>query len=256
MNNLTINIIGSGNVAWHLAHQLHKCQYKIKMVYSQHIENAKKLAAEINAEPTNNIVNLQYADVNILSLKDDVYLNFIAQLPKSESIFVHTAGCLDSTILNTITDNYGVLYPFQTFNKKQDIQFDNIPICLEAANNSTLEILTNIANKISSNVHFLDMNQRANLHLAGVFAGNFTNALYGMAEEILTRKNLNFDLIKPLIKETAIKMDKLSPREAQTGPAARKDWTIINKHIAMLNNDNQRNLYRFLSQIIQEQQDK
>lgn len=256
MKNIDINIIGAGNVAWHLAHRLFICGYKINSIFSLHSENAERLAHEINASVLKNITDFQPAMVNILSIKDEVYNEIITQLPHCEQIFVHTSGSIDTNVLACLSDNFGVFYPFQTFSKNKPIDFSQVPICIEASNEFTKTTLTTIANDISTKVYFLTLKQRSQLHLAGVFASNFTNALYGLAEEILMKENIDFDIIKPLIKETANKIELLRPYESQTGPAARKDWNIINKHIAMLDNDNKRNLYRFLTQIIQEQQKK
>lgn len=253
---MNINIIGAGNVAWHMAHRLKACGYTIHMVYSRHKENAEVLAAEVQAKGISDISQLQPAEVNILSLKDDVYADIIPQLGVSEAIYVHTSGCMDMSMLAGIGANYGVLYPFQTFNKAKQVNFAEVPMCVEASNEYTLQVLQDIAANIGRQVFHLNMSQRSRLHLAGVIASNFTNALYGLAKEILDKENISFDIIKPLIKETASKVDYMHPYEAQTGPASRKDWNIINKQIAMLDNDHKRNLYRYLTQTIQEQQSK
>lgn len=253
---MNINIIGAGNVAWHMAYRLKECGYTIGMVYSRHEDNACALAARVQARGVSDIALLQPAEVNILSLKDDVYADIVPQLPVGEAIYVHTSGCMDMSILAATGANYGVMYPFQTFNKAKQVNFAEVPMCVEASNEYTLQLLQGIAENIGRQVFHLNMSQRSRLHLAGVIASNFTNALYGLAKEILDKEHISFDIIKPLIKETASKVDYMHPYEAQTGPASRMDWNIINKQIAMLDNDHKRNLYRYLTQTIQEQQSK
>ncbi|MBP5412360.1 MAG: DUF2520 domain-containing protein [Bacteroidales bacterium] len=253
---MDINIIGAGNVAWHLAHRLYECGYTIKTVYSRTEKNAEALAQQVKAMAINNIAKLPPADIHILSLKDEVYVDIIAQMQHTEAVYVHTSGCMNAEILSKLSENYGVLYPFQTFNKAKQVDFSAVPVCVEASNAHTLQMLQSIAENIGNFAYNLNMQQRLHLHLAGVIASNFTNALYGLAKEILDKENISFDIIKPLIKETAAKVDYLHPYDAQTGPASRKDWNIINKQIAMLDNDHQRNLYRYLTQTIQEQQSK
>ena len=247
-------MIGAGNVAWHLSKFLFSNGFNIKTIYSFHLNNAKELANFVQAKAVDNIAEIEPADIVILSLKDSVYQDFIAELPKTNAFVVHTSGSLPKEILEKISPNYGVLYPFQTFNKIKEITIEQIPFCIEASNDETMRVLENLIKKLNGTFYHLNFSQREKLHLAGVFACNFTNALYGLAEDILKNENIDFDILKPLIDETAQKIKYLSPKDAQTGPAARQDYNIINKHIALLDNDNIRNLYRFLSQIIQEQQ--
>lgn len=253
---LSINMIGAGNVAWHLSQFLYSNGFKINTIYSFHLENAKQLADLVQAKAIDKIADIEPADMFILSLRDSVYQDFIVEIPKTEALVVHTSGSLPKEILKNISPNYGVLYPFQTFNKIKKLSIEQIPFCIEASNEQTQQLLDNLIDRLNGKYYHLNFHQREKLHLAGVFACNFSNALYGLAEDILKSENIDFEILKPLISETAQKIKYLSPQKAQTGPAARQDYNIINKHIALLDNDNIRNLYRFLSQIIFEQQKK
>jgi predicted short-subunit dehydrogenase-like oxidoreductase (DUF2520 family) len=189
----------------------------------------------------------------LFSVKDDAYEEIISAFPKTKAIFIHTSGSLDMDILGRLSDDYGVLYPFQSFSKDKYITFEHVPLCVEASNHQTEQFLMELAGVISPITYLLDTEQRACLHLAGVFASNFSNALYVIAQQILQQRNIDFKIILPLINETVEKVNNLSPIEAQTGPAVRNDAGIINKHINMINNTDWKALYQLLSNIIQKQ---
>ena len=155
--------------------------------------------------------------------------------------------------INDLPNDYrrGAFYPLQTFTKEKELDFSNIPICIEAENQKDVSILSELAGYISKNVKEVSSTQRKSLHLAAVFANNFTNHLYQAAYDICDESNLSFDLIKPLIIETADKIRTLSPFEAQTGPARRNDTVTISDHIEMLANPNRKEIYSQLSKSIQ-----
>jgi len=145
-----------------------------------------------------------------------------------------------------------VFYPLQTFSKAAEVDFTQVPICIEALNNKAdLPILKKLAKAIGSESHKVNSDQRAALHLAAVFVNNFTNQIYRLAHEITESQGAEFDILKPLIKETARKLDDLSPYMAQTGPAIRNDKKTIKKHLKLLKNKHHKNIYELLTSSIQ-----
>jgi predicted short-subunit dehydrogenase-like oxidoreductase (DUF2520 family) len=250
---ISISVIGAGNVAWHLAQRLFACGYSIRCVFSQSLSHAALLAEQLKAEAVDNITSVPVSDFYLFSVKDDAYEEIIPIFPQTKAICVHTSGSLDMDILKRLSDNYGVLYPFQSFSKDKHITFEHVPVCVEASNHQTKQFLMEVAGVISPDTYYLNTEQRACLHLAGVFASNFSNVLYVIAQQILQERNMDFKMILPLINETVEKVNNLSPIEAQTGPAVRNDVGIINKHTEMINNPDWKALYQLLSNIIQKQ---
>jgi predicted short-subunit dehydrogenase-like oxidoreductase (DUF2520 family) len=250
---VTVSVIGSGNVAWHLASRLFTCGYTIPTVFSPTIAHARLLAEQIGATAVDDLSQIHPADMFLLAVKDDAYHELIPQLPKTDSLYVHTAGSLPMTILQACSPNYGVLYPFQSLRKTSPLDFATVPLCIEASNAHTKTILMQIAQTLSPICHLLDGEQRAYLHLAGVFVGNFTNALYAIGQALLEQQGLDFQLLLPLIHETLAKLTVLSPTEAQTGPAVRKDTLILNRHLDMLSHPQWKELYQLMSNLIQQQ---
>ncbi len=246
-----IVIIGAGNLATQLAKNLYKHQHTIKQVYSRSIENAQLLANEINAQAINEIKKMvTNAKLYIISISDSALQDFTNRFPKVNGIVVHTAGSMDISLLSKF-DNHGVFYPFQTFSKTKTVDFKEIPCLIEANNTQTEEYLIRVAKSISDDVKMITSDQRKQIHIAAVFACNFTNYFYRIAFDLLHEKNIDFDIIKPLIQETAQKIEQLNPAEAQTGPAIRKDMNIINKHMDMLNNHKElQELYQDISERI------
>jgi len=246
-----ISIIGSGNVAWHLTKRLFACGYSINAVFSPNLNNAKLLAEQVEAKAVDKLAMIPTSDLYLFSVKDNAYQAVITSFPKISAICVHTSGSLEMNILAKLSDNYGVLYPFQTFSKEKTVDFENVPLCIEASNSYVENTLTKMAAKLSPTVHLLSSKQREYLHLAGVFACNFTNAMYAIAQQILQQNNMDFNLVLPLINETAEKIKNIYPIDAQTGPAIRNDENIINKHLKMIKNNDWKELYQLISKIIQ-----
>ncbi|WP_066627197.1 Rossmann-like and DUF2520 domain-containing protein [Labilibacter marinus] len=232
-------LIGSGKLATQLGLCLAKTGYNIRQVYSRTIENAQELAERLNAYATDSFNEIQEdADIYIIAVADSVLHTTIESLPKVKGIVVHTAGAMSVDLLIRF-DQYGIFYPFQTFSKERDVDFKNIPVLIEACNEDVDLKLKSFASKISKTVKTCDSNQRQQIHLAAVFACNFTNHMYAIAEDILQENDVSFDVIKPIIMETAHKTDYLSPVKAQTGPAVRGDKNVIKKHLEMLDNDDE-----------------
>ena len=250
---LSISIIGSGNLAWHLARQLYKCGYSIKAIFSRDIHNANLLANQVATKAVDNLHEIPLSDMYIFSIKDDAYTSVLSSLPATNAICIHTSGSLSMDIFSEISPNHGVLYPFQTFSKAKELNFNEIPLCVEASNEHTEQILLQLAKSLSTVNYRITSQQRASLHLAGVFACNFPNALYAIVEQILKEQQLDFSIVFPVIKETVEKLQYLSPIDAQTGPAVRHDEQIMEKHLGMLSDADYKDIYQLLSKIIQKQ---
>ncbi len=234
-----IAIIGSGNVAWHLAIGLEKAGHRITEVYSRHVAKAKLLSQQLyEAKPTShvNFTNSE-ADLVIFAISDNAIAEVSTNLKLPPNIILaHTSGTQAMDILDNqeLTKNIGVFYPLQTFTKNKEVDFTTIPICIEAKNQATLDALGEIATSLSKEVYVLDSQQRQALHVAAVMACNFTNHLFAIAKEILDDKEMDFEMLFPLIKETIDKAMKMNPKDAQTGPAKRGDTKIIEKHLSYL----------------------
>ncbi|WP_421944369.1 Rossmann-like and DUF2520 domain-containing protein [Pedobacter sp.] len=234
---MDVVLLGSGNVATHLAKALKAKGENVIQVYSQNLDNAKLLANELSAEAISNYTDLNNkADLYIISVKDDAIDEVAAQLKNVRGLVVHTSGTTDINVLSKHGLRSGVFYPLQTFSKGKSVSFDNIPLCIEAENETDLNKLEKLANTLSNKVYNLDGEKRKVLHLTAVFACNFPNHLYALAAKILDSNQLEFDILRPLIFETADKVMTNLPINVQTGPAVRDDQNTINKHLNMLNN--------------------
>jgi predicted short-subunit dehydrogenase-like oxidoreductase (DUF2520 family) len=245
-----IVILGAGNVATHLTRVLLKEGYNICQIYSRTVESARELGLKTGVHYTNSIDQLyREADVYIFALSDTAIAPLAKKIHlKHNPLLVHTAGSVSLDVFKESSNNYAVLYPLQTFSKNREIDFSNIPICVDANNKKNLKIVEAIASSISLKVTQMSDDERKQVHLAAVFACNFTNYMYSLSEEILNKKNIDFNLLKPLIEETASKIHDLSPLKAQTGPAIRNDKPTMNKHKELLENDNDlKKLYTFIS---------
>ncbi len=230
-----IVLIGAGNVATHLGSALKNAGNEISQVYSKTEKSAEDLATIMNTSFTTELSEIEEnADLYIISLIDDMVERILSQLNFFDKLVVHTSGFLPIDILKKVSENFGVLYPLQTFSKSSDVEMKTVPICLEANTPENLERILVVANQISDDVREVDSAQRKKLHLAAVFACNFPNFMYSIADNLLKDSNLDFDILKPLILETAVKVQNIKPSKAQTGPANRGDESIMNAHLEML----------------------
>jgi len=233
---MKIVLLGSGNVATHLAKALKAKGEDVVQVYSPNLVNAKLLADSITAEAINDLNAVKTdADLHIISVKDDAIESIAAGLKAVSGLVVHTSGTTDIKVLSNQVKHAGVFYPLQTFSKTKEVSFDRIPLCIEATDAAQLDILHKLASKLSQLVYELGGDKRKVLHLAAVFACNFPNHLYALANRVLQQNDLDFEIIRPLIAETADKVMTNLPENVQTGPAVRADETTINKHLSMLN---------------------
>jgi predicted short-subunit dehydrogenase-like oxidoreductase (DUF2520 family) len=247
-----IVLLGSGNVATHLGKALKLAGHTIVEVWSRTFENAQVLASVLQSKAVAGISEIsQDADIYIISVKDDVIPDVANSIPVKDKLVIHTSGSVDINVLKDCSSRFGVFYPLQTFSKAQEIEFREIPIVLEGSSAEVAGALKQIALQLSSKVYFVNSQKRQVLHVAAVFANNFTNYLYALADNLLRKHELDFDLIRPLIKETAKKVQNNAPDSVQTGPARRNDKKIMDEHLELLkDNPDLYSIYQLLSQSI------
>ncbi|MEI8202043.1 MAG: DUF2520 domain-containing protein [Bacteroidota bacterium] len=248
----SIILIGSGNVATQLGIALKQKGKNILQVYSQNINHARVLGGKLEAPHTNNIRKLyKFADLYIVCVSDSVIEPLLNTLTFNHKLVVHTSGSISMDVFNDNFQHCGVFYPFQVFSKKGRANFGNIPMMIEAKLPDDTKRLMQLAELLSDNVKEIDSEQRRWYHLAAVFACNFSNFMYMAAEEVLQKKEMDFSLLYPLIKETAKNAIKSSPAENQRGPAIREDRPVVENHLDMLNYDKDlREIYRNLTNAI------
>ena len=244
----TIVLLGFGNVSFHLINALNKVNKNtIIQIYNR---NNISLNSELNHIPfTTDLSKIKDADLYIIAIPDDSIAAFSEILPLKNKLVVHTSGSVSMDALSE-RNRKGVFYPLQTFSKNREVSFNDIPICVEATEAGDLELLMNLGESLSEKVVEVDSEERSKLHLAAVFVNNFVNHLYAIGDDILSKNKLAFDLLHPLIEETASKIKTLAPSEVQTGPARRGDQKTIEKHLHLLKDSPDIDLYQQLTESI------
>lgn len=253
---MRITLIGAGRVASHLGPALHTAGHRIEQVYSRTRTHAARLADALGAEAVDRPEALRPdADGYLCALSDDALVAVLDRAFAGQCqppLLVHTAGSLPLDVLAPYTNRYAVLYPLQTFSPDRTLDLKTLPLFVEASDPETLHTVTELAGQLSEVVRPLDSEKRLTLHLAAVFACNFVNHLYGIAGGLLEAQGLEFDLLLPLIDETAAKVHALAPRSAQTGPALRNDRQVMAKHLQALSHYPElATLYNLISEHIQ-----
>jgi predicted short-subunit dehydrogenase-like oxidoreductase (DUF2520 family) len=253
-----IAIIGAGNLGTRVSLELHNQGIEIVQVYSRTITSALTLAKLIGCPyVTKTELITTDADIYLVSVSDTAIDELLKEVNFNNKLVAHTAGSIAMDELEKISANYGVFYPLQTFSKFQEVDFTQVPICIEGNSPENELILKELALVISRDVRIISSEQRKQLHLAAVFACNFVNHMYSIANEIVQQKNLPFDILIPLISETASKIKNITPPDAQTGPAVRNDKNVISDHLNMLNNDQHlKEIYSLISESINKYQKK
>lgn len=251
-----ISIIGAGNLASHLLPALENGGFAIGEIYSRNIKNAESLSSRLYQGKAQSHLDFSgsNSELFLVAVCDEaipeIATNII--LP-SNAIIAHTSG---TTSIDTLKkhEHRGVFYPIQTFSKNRKINFEKVPIVIESSDVYTKETLVALADGLKSNYTFLNSEERKTIHLAAVFACNFTNHLLGIAQEILDREDLEFSILAPLIEETIAKaISSGNPYLTQTGPAKRKDDTTMHQHLTMLSETKDlKYLYQIISDRIQE----
>lgn len=250
--------IGAGNLANHLSKALQSSGFNISQIYSRTELSARNLADKLRTQYTTSIKNIDSeADVYFVALKDSVVENVLSQINFKNKLLVHCSGSLPLSILKKYSENIGVLYPLQTFSKNRSVEFISIPVFIESNSVDNERKLHEIASKISNSVSVLNSEKRMFLHISAVFACNFVNHFYTVSSEILNLNEIPFEVLKPLILETALKVQKMDPTNSQTGPAVRFDENIISAHLKLLKGINDyEELYKSISKSIFEHHSK
>lgn len=247
---MKISLIGSGNVATHLAQALNQ-HFAIVQIFSQNLVHAEQLAGLVGAHAINDVSQLEAVDVYIVAVSDRAIESMADQLAPyvQHALVLHTSGSVDIDVLKNASTHTGVLYPLQTFSKAKQVDFAQVPLLLEVAIESDREKLQHIASTLSTRIYHYSSAQRRSLHLAAVIACNFSNYLYTLANDYLDEQQVDFDLLKPLIVETAAKISHHAPHSVQTGPAVRGDLAVLDKHFDMLTDKAElQQLYELMSQ--------
>ena len=246
---IKVVIIGSGNVAQHLIKVMQTTiNINLVQVFARNKESVLHLIAEDKITSDYNAI--KEADVYIISVSDNAIAEVAENLPFQNHLVVHTSGSSELSVLDA-KNRKGVFYPLQTFSKSKKIDFSSIPLCLEAENETDLLLLEQLANTITQKSYRISSEQRKSLHVAAVFVCNFVNHMYTIGNQICEEHNVPFEVLQPLIMETAQKISALKPEDAQTGPALRNDTKTINKHLEFLQESNYQELYKLLTQSIQ-----
>lgn len=250
---MKIVLLGSGNVATHLGRALLLADHKVVQVYSRTKANAKALAFVLNCDATDDIDGVRDdADVYIFSVKDDALPTLVRKVAQRNkaAVYLHTAGSVNIDVFKGHAERYGVLYPMQTFSKSREFSFRQIPCFIEASDDNTLADIETLARSVTDNVTRMSSDKRKSLHLAAVYACNFVNHCYRMAERVLEKEGLEFSAMLPLIDMTAQKVHEMSPQDAQTGPATRNDESVMNYHLAMIDDPVMKDVYALMSKSI------
>ncbi|MFD2550697.1 Rossmann-like and DUF2520 domain-containing protein [Bizionia sediminis] len=245
---ITVSILGAGNVATHLFEVfLHSETIKIVQWYNRSLRALAMYQDQV--ETTNNLNDLKPADVYIIAVSDDAISGLSEQLPFKNRLIAHTSGSVSVYDLDK-KNRRAVFYPLQTFSKGVAIDMSAVPICIETTEKQDVPLLKALGKQIGCHTHKVNSEQRRALHLAAVFVNNFTNQLYRVAHEITEQEGVEFDILKPLILETANKVQTISPYLAQTGPAKRNDKKTIKKHLKLLTNEHHQAIYKLLTSSI------
>lgn len=231
---MKIVFIGSGNVAHVLGRLFVSKGHSIQSVISQNIDHAKTLAEELKAEYADfsKPVNMN-CDLVVISVSDYGIENILSEIMDNRKPVVHTSGSASKDILKKYSENYGVLYPLQTIRKEVET-IPPIPFLVDGSTEEMTLFIEEFAKTVSDNVQRANDEQRCKMHLAAVIASNFSNYMYCLAEEYCKNESIDFEMLKPLILETANKVLHHSPRNVQTGPAVRRDIQTLDKHLRLL----------------------
>jgi predicted short-subunit dehydrogenase-like oxidoreductase (DUF2520 family) len=252
---MDISFIGSGNLAWHLAPALDNVGYTVKEVYSQNPKHSGALVGKLYQADVKATLDFSTSssDIFIIAVTDDAIQDIVREIILPEdSILVHTSGSQPLSVLGyAATPNIGVFYPLQTFSKEKKIDFKDVPLFIESDSEEVTQVLLKMGKTISNKVKKITSHDRKALHVAAVFASNFSNHMLTLAKEIADKNGLDFELLKPLIAETLNKSLTIDPKNAQTGPAKRGDLEILDNHLEFLKDEPEIvEIYRIISQHI------
>jgi predicted short-subunit dehydrogenase-like oxidoreductase (DUF2520 family) len=233
---MKITLIGSGNVAWNFAQVLTQKGHQLEAVYSRSLTNARMLADQYSGCKALDTLALAQSSSSlfVIAVADQALESVCAALElPPEALVVHTSGSMPMAVLQKF-DRHGVFYPLQTFSKDKKVDFSSVPLGIEASDDLVYEQLTALARSISNKVYPISSQQRTILHIAAVFACNYSNYMMHVAGQILEKEEMQLDWLKPLVEETVAKAFLLGPAKAQTGPAIRGDEAVLQKHLQYL----------------------
>ncbi|AZI70431.1 Rossmann-like and DUF2520 domain-containing protein [Cloacibacterium normanense] len=244
---MQIVLIGSGNVAFHLAKAFTEAQIPISQIFGRNTTELQKISEQFSIPFS--AKTLAEADLYIISVSDSSIAEVSALIKNENALVAHTSG---SVSREALSGNYrkSVFYPLQTFSKSKNLDYSKIPFFIDAENENDEEILKNLASKISKNVMLANDEKRKYIHLTAVFACNFVNHLYARAKEISDSQGIPFDYFLPLIDETTQKIHELEPKLAQTGPAIRNDEKVLKLHESLLTDEEKLKIYKTLNESI------
>jgi predicted short-subunit dehydrogenase-like oxidoreductase (DUF2520 family) len=241
---MRITLIGAGRVATQLAKALHT-QHQIVQVYSRNLQHAQRVADKVHTQAIDQVEQLNsQTDLVIIAVSDQAIEPIIQSIKVylPQCLIVHTSGSTALSIIEHHHKRAGVFYPLQTFSFEREVNWSETPLFVEASQQQDVELLTTLANSLSNNVYQYSSKQRQTLHLAAVFACNFSNYCYDMAQQIVDAEQVDFSLLYPLMLETAEKATHNNPQQMQTGPAMRGDQNILNLHQQLLAQSNRADL--------------
>lgn len=245
-------IIGSGNLAWHIAFALKSAGVSVLQVFSRNLHHAEILASKLDCDFTNEpSLILDNAYFYLFAISDNAIESFAKNPVFFNKNLVHTSGTIPSTVFSNVTNSYGVFYPLQTFTRNKKVDFSNIPICIHSNDPVLKKRLNILGSLLSTKVTELDDTKRKTLHLAAVFTNNFVNHMLVIASDLLDNQSIDTELLLPLMEETVAKAKCISALKAQTGPALRNDTVVMKKHLKMLEHyPEYEKIYTFVSESI------
>jgi predicted short-subunit dehydrogenase-like oxidoreductase (DUF2520 family) len=245
---MKLSIIGTGNVAHQLGGLLKRAGIGIADLHGRSSDKTKELAIKLNCAVTESIAELT-GDLIVVCVTDDVIPEILSSIPTNKKA-VYTSGSVQLNACGR-KENTGVLYPLQTLKKGEDLHNSDLPLLIEAQSDLFLAEIEKLALMISKNVHQVTSENRLLYHLSAIWMNNFTNHLIYISQKLLEDRNLNSELLRPLLLETFDRLKLINPRDSQTGPARRGDIHILKLHESLLNKE-QRLLYKLLSESIQD----
>lgn len=248
----SVSIVGAGNVGWHLSTAFHQAGIQVKNIISRNLPNAEALARSAGAEAVSLDADIKdHPDLYIISVADEAIAIVAEKFSRSPAVVAHTAGSTGLDVLLAHTDHCGVFYPLQTFTAGNKLEYDQVPFLVEGSTRKVSGLLLQLAGKISSKVRELNSQGRLKVHLAAVFACNFSTHMSAVADRLMKENGMDISLLEPLIKQTCEKLTTMDPNTAQTGPARRGDISTIGKHLeALQKKPQEKEIYELVSRNI------
>jgi predicted short-subunit dehydrogenase-like oxidoreductase (DUF2520 family) len=244
-----LTIIGAGNVGHNFGKAFRQAGYLIKEIYSRTQHSAMLLSQTMNCNFTTKLSELSSdTDLIILAVNDDALEEVIKQIKIKDKPIVHTSGSTPISVFEGHGfEHYGIFYPVQSFSKNETESLAPIPICVEGNDQQMEDLLLSLASSVSNKVYSMDSEKRKALHIAAVFANNFTNHMFHIAHDLLKQNKISFEIIRPLLEKTSLKIKSETPLNAQTGPAVRNDRKVIDNHLDYLKEQEE---YREIYEIV------